>query len=56
MRFFAVLDDSLAEAVELFFDPRDAERVVQDGDRDEPDQAGLLRVEVIDVLSSTVHW
>lgn len=36
-------------AVELFLDRRDAERVVEDWDRDEPAQAGLLSVEVIEL-------
>jgi hypothetical protein len=49
MRFFAVVDDSPDEAVEFFLDRRDAERVVEDWDRDEPDQAGLLHVAVIDL-------
>ena len=45
MLSYGVVDDRLGEAVELFFDRCEAERVVEDWDRDEPDQAGLLRVE-----------
>ena len=42
-------DDGLGEAIELFLDRRDAERVVEDWDRDEPDHAGLLRIEVVEL-------
>ena len=45
VRFYGVVDDWLGEAIELFLSRRDAERVVEDWDRDEPEQAGLLRVE-----------
>jgi hypothetical protein len=47
--FYGVVDDSLGEAVELFLDRREAERVVEDWDRDEPEQAGLLRVDVVNL-------
>ena len=36
MLFYGVVDDRLDEAVELFLDRREAERVVEDWDRDEP--------------------
>jgi len=51
-RFYGVVDDFLGEAVELFLDRREAERVVRDWDRDEPDQAGLLRVEPVELVIS----
>jgi hypothetical protein len=47
--FYGVIDDRLGEVVELLLDRRGAERVVDDWDRDEPDQAGLLHVETIDL-------
>jgi hypothetical protein len=53
VRFYGVVDDSLGDAVELFLDRRQAERVVENWDRDEPDQAGLLRVEVIEMEAGT---
>ena len=45
--FYGVVDDSLDEAIELLLERGEAERVVENWDRDEPDQAGLLRVEVV---------
>jgi hypothetical protein len=45
VQIYGVVDDRLAEAIELFLDRGEAERVVKDWDRDEPGQAGLLRVE-----------
>jgi hypothetical protein len=49
MRFYAVGDSWLDEAVELFVRCEDAERLVRDWDWDEPEQAGLLRVEVVEL-------
>ena len=46
VRFYGVVDSSLEELVERFLRREDAERVVRDWDREEPDQAGLLHVEV----------
>ena len=37
------------EALELFLDRDEAERVVEDWDRDEPDRAGLLRTVVVEL-------
>jgi hypothetical protein len=51
VRFFGV-DDGLREAIELFVLRSDAERVVLNWDRDEADQAGLLRVEVVEFETS----
>jgi hypothetical protein len=42
VRFYGVVDSWLEEAVELFLRREDAERVVRDWDRDEPELAGLL--------------
>ena len=52
MRFYGVVDSWLEEAVELFLRRDDAERLVRDWDRDEPEQAGLLHVEVIELETS----
>jgi hypothetical protein len=45
MLFWAVVSDSTEEAVEILLTREEAEAVVQVWDRDEPDQAGALRVE-----------
>ena len=52
VRFYGVVDSWLEEAVELFLRREDAERIVRDWNRDEPEQAGLLHVEVIDLETS----
>jgi hypothetical protein len=52
VRFYGVVDSWLEEAVELFLRREDAERLVRDWDRDEPEQAGLLHVEVIELETS----
>jgi hypothetical protein len=46
------VSDSLQEAVELFTRLEEAEAIVQAWDRDEPDQAGALRVEKIEFETS----
>jgi hypothetical protein len=43
--FWAVVSDSLQEAVGLVTSREEAEAIVQAWDRDEPEQAGELRVE-----------
>jgi hypothetical protein len=48
MLFWAVVSDSTEEAVELFPTREEAEAIVQAWDRDERDQAGVLRVEAIE--------
>jgi hypothetical protein len=45
--------DSTAKAVELFTSREEAEAIVQAWDRDEPDQAGVLRVEKIQFRTGT---
>jgi hypothetical protein len=40
------------EAIELFANPREAERVVQNWDDDEPERAGELHVEAIELETS----
>jgi hypothetical protein len=50
--FYGVVSDSLQEAVELFTRLEEAEAIVQAWDRDEPDQAGALRVEKIEFETS----
>ena len=52
MRFYGVVDLRLEEAVELFLRREDADRLVRDWDCDEPEQAGLLHVEVIELETS----
>jgi hypothetical protein len=48
MLFWAVVSDSTEEAVELLPTREEAEAIVQAWDRDEPDQAGVLRIEMIE--------
>jgi hypothetical protein len=48
VRFYAVVSDPLDEAIELFIRRREAELVVENWNRDEPDRAGELRVEPIE--------
>jgi hypothetical protein len=55
MLFWAVVSDSTAEAVELFTTREEAEAIVQAWDRDEPDQAGALRVERIEFRTGTAN-
>jgi hypothetical protein len=43
------VDSRLDGAVELILRREDAERVVRAWDRDEPEDAGLLQVEVVDL-------
>jgi hypothetical protein len=50
--FWAVVSDSTEEAVELLTNREDAEAIVQAWDRDEPEQAGALRVELIEFETS----
>jgi hypothetical protein len=46
------VDSRLNEAVEFFLQREDAERVVCDWDRDEPAEAGLLHVEIVELEAS----
>jgi hypothetical protein len=50
--FYGVVSDSTAEAVELLPTREEAEAIVQARDRDEPDQAGALRVELVEIETS----
>jgi hypothetical protein len=43
------------KAVELFRSREEAEAIVQAWDRDEPDQAGALRVEAIELPTGTTN-
>jgi hypothetical protein len=47
MLFWSVVSDSTEEAVELFTRREEAEAIVQAWERDEPGQAGALRVEAV---------
>ena len=49
MLFYGVVSDSIEEAVELFPTREEVEAIVQAWDRDEPEQAGALRVERIEL-------
>jgi hypothetical protein len=53
MLFWAVVSDSTEEAVELFTSREEAEAIAQAWDRDEPEQAGVLRVEQIEIRAGT---
>jgi hypothetical protein len=55
MLFWAVVSDSIEEAVELFTRREGAEAIVQAWDRDEPDQAGSLRVERVEFRTGTAN-
>ena len=52
MVFYGVVSAPLDEAIELFADRRDAECVVENWDHDEPDRAGELYVEAIELETS----
>jgi hypothetical protein len=52
MLFWAVVSDSTEEAVELFTRREEAEAIVQAWERDEPGQAGVLRVEAVGLETS----
>jgi hypothetical protein len=51
--FDGVVSDSTEEVVELVTTRQEADAIVQAWDRDEPDQAGALRVERIELLAGT---
>jgi hypothetical protein len=55
MFFWAVVSDSPGEAVERFPTWEEAEAVERAWDRDEPDQAGILRVEQIELRTGTAN-
>jgi hypothetical protein len=55
MLFWAVVSDSTEEAVELLPTREEAEAIVHAWDRDEPDQAGMLRVERIEFQTGTAN-
>jgi hypothetical protein len=50
---FALVSDSLDEPLELFVDRRAAEAVVRAWDHDEPEAAGALHVEPIELEAGT---
>jgi hypothetical protein len=52
MRFYGMVCDSLEEAIELFTERREAELVVENWNRDEPERVGELRVEAIEIETS----
>ena len=53
MLVFAVVSDSLDEPLELFVDRRAAEAVARAWDRDEPEAAGALHVQPIELEAGT---
>jgi hypothetical protein len=50
--FYAVVVDPLDEAIEVFIERRKAEHVVENWNRDEPERAGELHVEPIELETS----
>jgi hypothetical protein len=50
--FYGVVSDSTEEALELFTSRDEAEAIVRAWDRDEPEQAGVLRAEQIEFETS----
>jgi hypothetical protein len=55
MLVFAVVSDPLDEPLELFVDRRAAEAVVRAWDRDEPEAAGAIHVEPIELEAGTLN-
>jgi hypothetical protein len=53
MLFYAVVIDPLEEAIELFTERREAELVVENWNSDEPDRAGELHVEPVELEISS---
>jgi hypothetical protein len=53
VQFCGVVSDYLGEALEFFSTREEAEAVVSAWDRYEPDQAGALRVEMIELDSGS---
>ena len=51
--FYGVVSDELEEAIELFANRREAERIIENWDRDEPDRAGEPRVEPIELETAS---
>jgi hypothetical protein len=53
MRVYAVVSEQMSdEALELFVDRKMAELMVENWDRDEPDHAGELSVEPVELETS----
>jgi hypothetical protein len=52
VRVYAVLSEQSDEALYLSIDRRMAERMVDNWDRDEPDRAGELHVEPVELETS----
>jgi hypothetical protein len=50
--FYGVVNESSEEALALFVERRETERVIENWDRDEPDQAGLLHVGPVELVTS----
>jgi hypothetical protein len=56
VQLYGVISDSIQEPLELFTTSREeAEAIVQAWDRDEPEQAGALRVERIEFRTGTAN-
>jgi hypothetical protein len=49
VRAYALVEIGDSEAIDLFLREEDAERVLEDAIRDEPDWAGVLRVQAIEL-------
>jgi hypothetical protein len=49
--FYGVVSEFLEEAVELYCTREEAEAVVRAWDEDEPDEAGTLRIEPVELAT-----
>jgi hypothetical protein len=52
MRVYGVVSERLGEAIEIFADRREAERVVQNYDYNEPERSGELFIEPVELDTS----
>jgi hypothetical protein len=50
--FYGVVSESSEDALALFVERREAERPIENWDRDEPDQAGLLHIGPVELETS----
>lgn len=55
MRFYGVVSNQLAEAIELFPTRQEAEAVVRASDEGEPDQAGALSIEPTELVTGSAN-
>jgi hypothetical protein len=53
--FYGVVSDSSSKALELFADHGEAELVVESWDRDEPERAGELYIEAVEIEAGSLN-